>query len=201
MDEHDAERFQLLLYTSNSDTPIHISNLHSPLRQGKALPRMIERSRGNELVHIAAYALMPNHFHLLLQEVDYGGISAFMQKLGTGYTMFFNKKYNRTGALFSGKFKAVHIGADRHARRIINYIHANPAELYEAQWKEGKIKNSSLLKKRLLAYPYSSLPDYEGVQRVEKAIVDLKNGQDVLGTKPSLESMLRDARELQGVEL
>jgi len=48
------------------------------------------------LVDILAFCLMPNHFHLLLQQKRDNGIVKFMQKLGTGYTMYFNKKYDRS---------------------------------------------------------------------------------------------------------
>ena len=165
MDESDCERFQMLLYTCNSSKPIHISNLWHAPRKGPAISQVLDIKRGEQLVCVAAYCLMPNHLHLLLREIDYGGISSFMQRVGTGYTMFFNKKYGRTGALFSGKFKAVHIGSDAHSRRVINYIHANAAELYESGWKDGIVRSEKKLKNQLLAYPYSSLVDYEGRER------------------------------------
>ena len=77
------------------------------------------------LVSIVAYSLLPNHFHILLrQEVD-GGITKFMRKLGTGYTMYFNKKYNRSGSLFQGQFKSVHISDDIQLRHLFAYVSNN----------------------------------------------------------------------------
>ena len=79
------------------------------------------------LVEIVAYALLPNHFHLILKEITPGGISKFMQKLGTSYTMFFNQKYERSGALFQGRFKAKSIAdlTTLSAYVNLNYVHHN----------------------------------------------------------------------------
>lgn len=193
MDERDCERFQMLLYACNSKKPLHISTMSSN-HQGPALTTVLGKERGEALVDIAAYCLMPNHPHLLLREIDDGGISTFMQKLGTGYTMYFNKKYHRPGALFSGRFKAVHVERDAHFRRLLNYIHANPAELYEPRWKEGIIRNEGLLRKKLLAYPFSSLLDYEGVGRPHSTIINIHGAMELLDTTPSFKTLLADAR-------
>ena len=68
-----------------------------------------QRKDKSPLVRIMADCLMPNHFHLLIEEIQENGISRFMHKLGTGYPNFFNKKYDRVGSLFQGPFKAIAI--------------------------------------------------------------------------------------------
>lgn len=198
MDERDCNRFQVLLYSSNGSKPIHLSNLS--LRQGPALPIVLRHERGGPLVDIGAYCLMKNHLHLLLREIDYGGISAFMQKLGTAYTMYFNKKYERTGALFSGRFKAVHVASDAHFRHVVNYIHANPAELFESGWKKGVVRNVAKLEKEVRAYPYSSLPDYEKVIRPHHAILNTAAVTELVDANPSFQTLLKDARDFYGYE-
>lgn len=192
MDEHDGERFQMLLYVCNSDKPIHLSNMSHEMRQGRALPHVLTLERGRPLVDIGSYCLMPNHPHLLLRETDYGGISAFMQKLLTAYTMYFNKRYSRTGALFSGRFKAVHIANDSHFRRVINYIHANPAELYEPGWKKGTVRDHARLKQRLLSYQFSSLPDYEGTKRPHNVLIHMPAAMEHLDEIPSFRTLMDD---------
>ena len=197
MDEKDGERFQMLLFVCNSTDPIHLSNLFAlprQSRQGRALPYVLGLKRGKPLVEIGSYCLMPNHPHLLLKEIDYGGISAFMQKIGTASTMYFNKKKGRDGALFSGRFKAIHVSSDAYLRRLVNYIHANPAELYEPGWKKGVIRSEKSLRRKLLAYPFSSLPDYEGVERPHHVIVAIKSMMEHLHSPPSFKSLLSDAR-------
>jgi len=59
------------------------------------------------LVDILVWCLMPNHYHLILRQRRDNGIVLFMQKLGSGYTNYFNLKYKRVGSLFQGRFKAV----------------------------------------------------------------------------------------------
>ena len=80
---------------------------------------------GKQLVSIVAYSLLPNHYHLLLkQEVD-NGISQFMQRLGTSYTMFFNKQEKRSGGLFQGKFKATHLSGEYALPTVSAYVNLN----------------------------------------------------------------------------
>ncbi len=192
LNDRDAERFLMLLYAANSTTSIQVSNLGG--RAGPTLKDVLLQKRGDQLVDIGAYCLMKNHPHLLLRERSYSGISTFMQKVGTGYTMYFNRKYERTGALFSSRFKARHVASDQYLRRLINYIHANPAELFERDWKRGKVKNEKLLRQKLLLYRFSSLPDYQKGKRPERVIIDINAILSYLQERPSLTSLLDDAR-------
>src|SRR3989338_690435 len=90
------------------------------------------------LVSIGAWCLMTNHFHLLVrQEVD-GGITKFMRKLGVGYSMFFNIKYQRQGALFGGLFKSKLIGVkDKYMKHLFGYIHLNPLDIKFSGWEDS----------------------------------------------------------------
>ena len=77
------------------------------------------------LVHIHAYCLLPNHFHMILTQVADGGISEFMKRVLGGYTSYFNKKYERTGALFQGTFKRVHVNSDKQFNYLFAYVNEN----------------------------------------------------------------------------
>lgn len=79
----------------------------------------------NPPVEILSYCLLPNHYHLLLRCNADQGVSQFMQRLGTGYTMYFNKKYKRSGSLFQGKFQANHIDTDQGLRQVAAYVYHN----------------------------------------------------------------------------
>lgn len=114
---------------------------------------------------------MPNHFHLLVREKEEQGVSRFMQKLMTGYTMYFNKRHERSGALFQGKFKATHANEDRYLKYLISYIHLNPVKLIEPRWKECGIRNRNVAKKYLNEYRDSSYLDYIGTPRTESKIL------------------------------
>ena len=75
------------------------------------------------IVHV--YCLMPNHFHLIL-ETPHGDLSRIMHFLVTSYTVYFNKKYERTGHLFQGRYRSILIEVVSYARRLSCYIHLNP---------------------------------------------------------------------------
>ena len=77
------------------------------------------------LVKIICFALNPNHYHLLIEQVEEKGIEKFMQKLGTGYTMFFNKKHKRSGCLFQGLFKSKHVDSNEYLLRLSAYVNLN----------------------------------------------------------------------------
>ena len=93
------------------------------------------------LVNIICWCLMLNHYHLILEQLVDGGISLFMQKIGAGYTKYFNLKYKRVGSLFQGPFKAIRVDEENYLLQLIRYIHINPTELIEPSWKENGIKN------------------------------------------------------------
>ena len=77
------------------------------------------------LVVIVAYCLNQNHFHFILTPISDGGIQKFMHRLGTGYTMFFNEKYKRSGSLFQGRYKAVHIETNEYLIHLSAYVNLN----------------------------------------------------------------------------
>lgn len=79
----------------------------------------------NKQVNIIAYCLNPNHFHLILEEVSDKGIEKFMQKLGGGYTRYYNERHHRTGVLFQGKFKSVHVDSDEYLLHLSAYVNLN----------------------------------------------------------------------------
>ena len=93
LSERDYERFISLMFLSNSSQAVDVK------LQGSNLDEILQNDRGKPLVAIGAYCLMPNHFHLLACEITKGGISKFMQKMTTGYTMYFNQKQKRVGPL------------------------------------------------------------------------------------------------------
>ena len=81
--------------------------------------------KASVLVEVVAFCFLPNHYHLILKQVAEDGISRFMQKLGTGYTMYFNKKNERSGSLFQGKFKARHVGTQAYLEYLSIYVNLN----------------------------------------------------------------------------
>ena len=185
-DEADYKRFVSLLYLANSSQHIRRDSLSKD-------SSVYETTRPQVLVSIGAYALMPNHFHLLLYEKEEGGISAFMRKLGIAYAMYFNIKNKRVGNLFVKPFRSKHLADDRYLQYCVDYIHLNPAELYEPTWKQGAVSNIVKLKSDLMQYPHSSLFDFHVERgRPESVILD-SEACSVFEKKP-LEVVLDDAQ-------
>jgi putative transposase len=95
-------------------------------------------------IELVSFCLMPNHIHLLVYQRQHGVMAELMRSLLTSYSMYFNKKYKRSGPLFESRYKASLISDDTYLQHISRYIHLNPR-----QWEQ---------------YEYSSLPYY--LQRV-----------------------------------
>ncbi len=148
LDKRDYEHFLFLMYVCNTTKSIELRNV------GKNF------DRGETIVDIGAYCLMPNHFHILVREKIDNGISRYIHKLLTSYSMYFNKKYKRTGKLYEGVFKSIHADKDNYLKYLYSYIHLNPAKLVDKNWKENKTKNVSNLLNYIFSYQYSSLKEY-----------------------------------------
>lgn len=101
---------------------------------------------GRELVwlgkslELEAYCLMPNHFHLLIYQIDNLAMPTLMKALSGAYTRYFNKRYKRFGPIFQGVYKASPILNDTYLAHITRYIHMNPKDYFN--------------------YPYSSIGFY-----------------------------------------
>lgn len=91
-------------------------------------------------ISLLCYCLMGNHFHLLLYQKGEGAMSKLMRGIMTSYSMYFNRKYGLSGALFESRYKASRISSDPYLMHISRYIHLNPKD-----W---------------MAYPHSSIHSY-----------------------------------------
>lgn len=192
---HDYRRFVLLLYLCNGSISVDVSE---SLRGGMEFRDLIFMDRGETLVDIGAYCLMPNHFHILIREKHEGGISLFMKKLSNAYTMYFNKRHERTGGLFEGRFKAQHVGEDRYLKYLFAYIHLNPVKLIEPWWVEDGIKNPVRVNQYLDDYKYSSYPEYMGRRRSEGRILQIQNYPKYFHTSKEFESFVNDWLNFKG---
>ena len=168
MDDADRLRFVHDLFEFNDEAgALNINYLFK-----KSKPNILEVNlpnigRGRReprklIVEILAFCLMPNHFHLLLRQIADNGISKFMLKLGTGYTNYFNEKYERVGSLFQGTYKSAHVRNESHFIHLPYYIHLNPLDIKMPEWREGRLENTKAALAYLENYRWSSFPDYIG---------------------------------------
>ena len=124
----DSRRFLRSMVAFNDEYPAGSLLLHDRFRSNSgstAIIRKTEEKTGKPLVNIVAYCLNPNHFHLLLEQVSDGGVSEFMKRVSGGYTWYFNNKYGRTGSLFQGRFKSVHVESNEYLLHVSVYINLN----------------------------------------------------------------------------
>ena len=171
-DEKDKIRFLRLLYHMNDEFKDDLwerSTAESTLFERP--PQWPER---RPLVRVLAWTLMPNHFHLLLQETKEKGMSKFLQKLCGSMSSHFNLKYTERGSIFQGAYRSRTVQEDRYLRWLASYIMVkNVLELFpgglraaandfEKAWEWG------------VRYPFSSLGSFvngEGSPVLEKEIL------------------------------
>jgi putative transposase len=180
----DYERFVALLYLCNGKASIVLRDIPKE--------DFFTFERGETLVDIGAYCLMPNHFHLLLREKINSGISVFMKKLLTAYSMYFNKKNKRTGSLFEGTYKARHADNDNYLKYLFSYIHLNPAKKIDTDWRTNIHTNRLKIFDFINRYPFSSFPDYRGVTRKEEVILNKRVFPDYFETHKDVMRSLTD---------
>lgn len=160
LDESYYKRFAESLLLFNTSEKITVREARK--REAGAEDNEIEP---DPLTEVLAYTLMPNHFHLVLREIREGGISKFMQKLGTGYTRYFNERNNRTGlgGLFQSRYQSVRIKTDDQLLNVFVYVLTNPVELWEKDWKKKmRVRDGEKALARLARYPWSSYHSYFG---------------------------------------
>ncbi|OGG60706.1 hypothetical protein A2765_06465 [Candidatus Kaiserbacteria bacterium RIFCSPHIGHO2_01_FULL_56_24] len=152
----DFDRFKAYLYLLNDEDPPRAANFFASDRSGS----VYESARGERLVAIGAYCLMPIHFHILATPLVENGIARFMQKVLTAYTMYFNERTLRSGGLFQGTYKRALAEDDAHIKQLFAYMHLSPARYFHDDWRSASAEELNLLEGRLMTYPYSSANEY-----------------------------------------
>jgi len=74
---------------------------------------------------IFSFCLMDNHYHLLIK-INKENLSVIMQKINSRYSIYFNKKYNRVGPLWQGRFKSWFVYDEGYLKALVKYIEFNP---------------------------------------------------------------------------
>src|SRR3989344_6431590 len=138
-DQRDAERFLESIKNFNSIEPIGSLYL---LNFNEKQPNNQLSGETAKLVEIVCYCVNPNHYHFLLKEIVEGGISEFMKRLGGGYTWYFNNKHKRSGALFQGVFRSVHIKSNEQLLHSSVYVSLNSKVHKISGETAGKVRSS-----------------------------------------------------------
>ena len=162
---HDnIDRTRFLFIVLYFQSPVVLQNIsrsvksfvkHSVFNIDKETEQKIIKDKFIELI---SFCLMPNHFHFIIKEVKENGIAKYMQRVLNSYTKYYNTRYNKSGHLFQGPYKAVHVEDNEQLLHLSSYIHRNPRELKEWFNKESN-------------YQWSSYQDFVNKNRFEKLLV------------------------------
>ncbi len=156
LDDRDKARFIFLV--THFQSPIRSHNVawytENFIKKGcfNTKEERVDELLKNKSVELVSFALMPNHFHLLVKNLEEGILSVYMHRILTAYSKYFNSKYNKKGHVFEAPFKAVHIKNNTQLLHLSAYIHKNPKEILEFKNSYNK-------------YPFSSYQDYIGTNR------------------------------------
>ncbi len=186
LNKKDYERFivNLILFNSCKEPVRNLSRYNIELA--------CQKIPADPFVKIHAFSILPNHFHLMLEQVSKDGIAAFMHKIEMGYSRYFNIFNSRNGNLFQGSYKIAHINDDSYRLYLPLYIHLNALDLLDSEsgWKEKGIKNKNNAFKFLRDYSWSSLGEYLGEKSfpfVSRDILD-----DLYNSKKDWEDAIKD---------
>jgi len=179
MDKKDYLRFLISMKEFNTTKVIDSLYRLNQLKTStniKVAPKALQNcsalgaTSGTPLIKIIVYTLLPNHYHFILKQLTNGGIAKFMQKVGSGYTEYFNNKYNRSGSLFQGTYKSIRITSDEYLVYLSGYINGN-AEIHKIaqaenwQWSSYpdylSLRNGTLCNKQVILNQFKNIKDYK----------------------------------------
>ncbi len=183
----DADDYNFFLYRLKENLfptlkmPIEgsvFNNSHTPYKR-KTLP--------SGAFSLLAYCLMPNHFHLLIQQNSLLPVSKLLAKVCTSYSKYFNKKYDNIGGVFQDQFKAVLVVSDTQLLWLSAYIHQNPViagiikKIEDYQWSSYLdlvgLRQGSLCDKSFFVKMVGSKNSYK--KFVDESFEKIKQRKDI----------------------
>ena len=137
--------------------------------------------QGEKLVDLLCYAIMPDHYHLLVKEKKGNGVIDFVRKCDISISKYINKRNNRKGSLFDSRFKSKHVDSNEYLVHLSAYIHLNPLDVISGrEWREHKLNNWSEIKNSLFNYQWSSLKLFFNNNDSVPALNNLISGQEII---------------------
>lgn len=136
---------------------------------------LVKKYKSQFKFKLFAYALLPDHFHLLLELSRHFTISQIMHSLNSNYTKHFNSSHNRQGHLFQQRYKMAVVEKNAYLLPIVTYIHENPKAL-------GLVEDSK-------DYPYSSIHCYSKSNKPKDYLPDMARDVSEALALPTIEKM------------
>ena len=136
---------------------------------------------GKKLVDILCYCLMPNHFHLVLTQLEERGISVYLNRLLNSYSRYFNVKHDRKGPLWEGRFKRKRLNSDEQLLHLTRYVHLNPVTDFMVEdpvdYPYSSYREYLRLVKSKISNPTKVLGESYSAKRYKKFVMDQKDYQ------------------------
>lgn len=165
----------------------------------------IKRTKETYKYELYAYILMPNHIHLVINDMN-NNLSTFMQSLNISYTYYFNKKYERVGHLFENRFKSKIVEEESYLKNVVRYVHKNPEnagmqELYFwSSYREYLSNKQNLIDKQFIMDLFQN--NIENFKRFHKDYIknqDIDKDYEMI-TKMEDEEAIKIMKELSKEE-
>lgn len=135
------------------------------------------------LVEIYSFALMPNHFHLLIKQTTDKGIEKFLSNFQNSFAKYYNTKYQRGGSLFQNSFKAKRLSSDEEFLHVSRYIHLNPVTSFLIEYDD------------LQTYPWTSYPYY--LEKGKNDLISTNFIIDLVGSRLKYEKFVANQVDYQ----
>lgn len=141
--EVEGGLYHVIARGNNRQTIFHTDEDH------KKFLALLAAQKAKLPFYLYSYCLMSNHFHLLMER-QAEAVGRIMQRVLTGYSQYYNRKYRKVGHVFQGRYKAVLCQSDKYLAELVRYIHLNPVRAKMVRKAEN--------------YAYSSQRPYLGLE-------------------------------------
>ena len=164
VDADDLNRLFQSMLEFNTVEPI--GSIYENSFRKKTLGNSVSK-REERLVDFIAYCLNQNHYHFILRQIRDNGVEKFMHRLGLGYTKFFNNKHDRTGVLFQGKYKAVHVDSNEYLLHLSVYVnlnnrvHRSGNRITRSSWNEYVRDTAGICKKEIILDQFPNIGAFQ----------------------------------------
>lgn len=138
----------------------------------------------NSFVEMYAFALMPNHYHLLLKQTKGKGIEKFLSNFQNSFAKYYNTKNKRAGSLFLKPFKAKRITSDEKLLHVSRYIHLNPVTSFYINYEDSR------------THPLTSYHYYLS-ENTENDFINTKFVINLIGSKQKYEKFMANQVDYQ----
>lgn len=128
---------EYLLPKNEEELRKRLSDPNISYQERDKILKLLRLNNFSDEINLLAYCLMPNHFHLLINQNNDVSMDKFMNSIGTRYSMYFNRKYKRVGPLCQDVYKAVLVKTDEQLVHLTRYIHKQALALQGDAWERN----------------------------------------------------------------